>query len=157
MNSIIQYFAENPVLFGYLILVLIEQVLILFPGTYPYKLGFPVKFIPLDMEGEKVRELLAESLVRQRCRVRISDTTIYFRNALPAGTWGPVLFAGQILLEGRSRAIIRVAPIALLGIAYLFLMSIGGFTFHGILFALLIVVLMYLYIRWYFKKISHLL
>jgi len=75
---------------------------------------------------------------------------------LPEGVWGPQLLIGQILLEGRNRAIIRMAPIALLGIAYLFLMSIGEFTFSGIFFALIVAVLVYLFIRWYVRKIRFL-
>ncbi|MCJ7499050.1 hypothetical protein MUP29_02235 [bacterium] len=154
MNLVFQFFTENPVIAGFLVLVLIEQVLLLFPGTYPYTLGFPVKIIPIDIEDERTRELLVESLVRKRCRVRISGSTVYFRKMLPEGVWGPQLLIGQILLEGRNRAIIRMAPIALLGIAYLFLMSIGEFTFSGIFFALIVAVLVYLFIRWYVRKIS---
>lgn len=154
MDPVFQYFTENPVIAGYLVLVVIEQVLIFFPGTYPYTLGFPIKIIPVDMEDKKAGELLTESLVSRRCQVRRSGSTIYFRKMLPAGVWGPQLLTGQILLEGRGRVIIRAAPISVLGIVYIFLHSINVFTFSGIFFALLIVVLVYLYIRWYLNKIS---
>jgi hypothetical protein len=85
MNTVFQYFTENPVIAGCLVLVILEQLLMLFPGTYPYTPGFPIKIIPVESGDEIAGELLSESLANQRCRVRLSDKTIYFRKKLPEG------------------------------------------------------------------------
>ena len=130
-----------------MILVLIEQILLLFPGSYPYTLGMPVKFIPVNLKEEEVRGRLADSLVRFRYRVNESCKEVYFINSLTAGTLGPRLFVGQILFEGKGRVIIRMAPISFLGIAYLFLGAIGTLKLSGFIYAFLIAVLVYFFYR----------
>ena len=142
-----EFITDHPDVFFYLFLVVIEQVLLLFPGSYPYTLGIPVRFIPLNVNEEEVKGRLAESLVRLRYRINESRKEVYFYNPLPMGTWGPLLVVGQIVLHGRGRIIIRMAPVTALGLGYPFLRSIGMLKLSGFIFALLLVVLVYFFYR----------
>jgi len=148
MGLSMQIVSDHPDVFVYLILVVIEQVLLLAPGTYPYRYGMPVRFIPLSLSFEEVKDRLAGSSVQLHYVVDATKKEICFRNSFPLWTWVPLFFAGQAQFEGRSRVIVRMAPLTSLGVIYLFLNAIGTLQFHGFATALLLALLLAWYYRW---------
>ena len=148
-----QFLAEHWIISGYLIFVVIEQILLLFPGSYPYRFGIPVRKIQLSFHGEEVRDKLAESLVLFRYHINDSRKEVYFRKKLPTGVLGPQMMVGQIIIENDTRMIIRIAPIASLAVIGFFLVGLFAFSLSGIIFSLLLVAFIYLSYRWLAGKL----
>ena len=157
MTPLAQIIGDHPDVFVYLAFVLIEQVLLFYPGSYPYTLGIPVRIIPIDLKEDDAQGKLADALVRLSYKINEQRKEAYFINYLPMGVLGPRLFVGQVMLAGKGRIIIRAVPILSLGLAYGFLGAIGTLELSGFIFALLIAVLVYFFYRWLVSKLNLLL
>ncbi len=152
-----EFIADHPDVFTYLFLVIIEQVLLLFPGSWPYRFGIPVRFKALALSLDEVKDRLVGLPLWFHYKVDVSSREIFLRNVFPLWTWGPLLFTAQAQFEDGGRVIIRMAPLTSLGAMYLFLDGIGTFQFQGLAAALLMALLLAWYYRWLSVKLRVLL
>jgi len=152
-----EFFSDHPDVFIYLALVVLEQVLLLAPGSWPYRYGFPVRFIRLGLSFDEVKNRLAASSVRLHNDIDESRKEICFRNVFPLWTWSPLFLVAQAQFENRGRVIIRMAPLSTLGVIYLFLDAVGTFRLPGLGTALLLALLLAWYYRWMITRLKFLL
>lgn len=152
-----EFITDHPDVFIFLFLVVIEQVLLLAPGSWPYRYGIPVRFKHLGLSLDEVKDRLAGLPVWLHYNVDAASKEIFLRNVFPLWVWGPLFFTGQAQFEDGGRLIIRMAPLTSLGLIYLFLDGIGTFQFQGLATALLIALLLAWYYRWLSVKLRFLL
>ena len=152
-----EFVSGHPDIFVYLVLVVIEQALLLVPGSWPYRHGIPVRFKPLGLSLEETRNRLAVSTVRLHYDVDVTNKEISFRNAFPLWTWVPLFFTGRDQFDSRGRVIIRAAPLTSLGVIYLLLDAIETFQFQSLATALLMALVLAWYYRWLSVKLRVLL
>jgi len=140
IESLIEYIAGHPFVIGLFVLLIIEQVLLANPGSFPYRYGVPVKLKRAALKAQKVRNKLDASPEGLRYRVEDPGDVVYLHGTYPAGTWGPLLFVAEVRLKDQSGIVIRMAHITSL---FLFVPIAGGlvrFDLYGFISALLAVV-----------------
>ncbi len=100
--------STGELLFGSLLfLVLIEQILYLFPATYVYRRGILIRQIPI---ANVEVSFLSDKKTRPKnlsLKMNREKTEIFLRNNYPLGCWGPLLFVGQIKLGSPNLLNIR--------------------------------------------------
>ena len=117
----------GELLFGSLLfLVLIEQILYLLPVSYVYQSG--ILFRQILISNHKVSFLTDKKTQPKNLSLRMNrdKSEIHLRNNYPFGSWGPLLFVGQIKLVSPNILNIRVGIFSLLLVISPLVISIYG-------------------------------
>jgi len=119
------FLGEYPLLFTLLALLAIEQVAYLFPGTYPYRFGLPLRTEELH-RAEAIKSLGEGTPVRGiKLKISRHRDEAYLRPSYSALGWGPIFFSCQIITAGTGKAITRMGPASAILLNYLLIASVA--------------------------------
>jgi hypothetical protein len=148
MTEFIQQITGHPVVITAIILLVVEQIFLSRPGSFPYRYGIPVKAKRLGLPAPELRKRLAESPGDWRYQIQESEEVLYLSGTYPAGTWGPLLFVGEIRLCGNGAIIIRMAHVTSL----FFFFPIAGGLLRFDLYGMIPAVLAILFGAWLYRR-----
>jgi len=136
-HGIFHNIISHPVALAAIVLLVVEQVFLSMPGSFPFRHGVPVKVLRLGLSSPKLMKRLDSSPDLWRYRMMDEGEVLYLSGTYPAGTWGPVLFVGEIRFHGNGTLVIRMAHVTSL---FLFFPIAGGLLrldLYGLIPALL--------------------
>ena len=125
-------FDFNWVIFS---LLIIENVIMVNLGSYPYLFGFPFarRTLPKDLQIEDIGGFWGRLKIRKD-----EEGNIFIRNKHFPMTWGPYIFVGQAKKGNPTELIIRIGPLSLLTLLF-FLVEAAIKDFYNILFGVFFV------------------
>ncbi len=117
------FFIQNPLLSVLLSLVLLEQILNYFLGSFSYRFGIVVKKLALP-NAKQLFEIDQQRIDSLTTKINKSKSEMYLRYRYRFGTAGPILFIGQITLDNGGTTYIRTGFFSSLLLFYVVLHSI---------------------------------
>ena len=144
------FFTQNPILSIALLLVLIEQVVIYFKGSYPYRYGIVIQKMAMPGAESLLNNPQLRNIPSLAMMINTSRSEIYLRYRYLFGSLGPILFIGQITLENGGTARIRMGPISALFLLYVVLFLTISSTnplVYSINIACIALIILFLYVR----------
>ncbi len=117
------FFIQNPLLSVLLSLVLLEQILNYFLGSFSYRFGIVVKKLALP-NAKQLFEIDQQRIDSLTTKINKSKSEMYLRYRYRFGTAGPILFIGQITLDNGGTTYIRTGIFSSLLLLYVVIHSI---------------------------------
>ena len=144
------FFTQNPILSITLFLFLIEQILMYFKGSYPYRYGIVIRKIAMPEASTLLNNHQSPNIPSLAMKINTARSELYLHYRYLFGTVGPILFIGQITLENGGTVRIRMGPISALFLFYVILsltISSTNPLVYSINIACIAVIIIFLYVR----------